>query len=105
MVWKSDYPVRMWNVVGGRWDVRRGQGTAVYYHPGHPYNIDAMLAALGAARRHYSEWFHPFPWREIRISKFPNWAGYAQGFRPTSPSPRGSAFSPGAIRRPIPCSW
>jgi ABC-2 type transport system permease protein len=92
VVWKSDHPVRLFNVVGGRWDVRRGRGTAVYYHPGHPYNVDAMLATLDAARRHYSEWFHPFPWREIRISEFPNWAGYAQGFPTNIPFSEGIGF-------------
>jgi ABC-2 type transport system permease protein len=80
VVWKSDYPVRLFNVVGGRWAVRRGQGTAIFYHPGHPYNIDEMSAALDAARRYYSEWFHPFPWRELKLSEFPNLATYAQGF-------------------------
>lgn len=80
VVWRSDHPVRLFNVVGGRWDVRRGQGTAIYYHPGHAYNIDAMIAALDASRRHYSEWFHPFPWNELKISEFPNLARYAQGF-------------------------
>lgn len=80
VVWKSDYPVRLFNVVGGRWDVRRGQGTALYYHPGHPYNIGEMSATLDAARRYYSEWFHPFPWRELKLSEFPNLATYAQGF-------------------------
>ncbi len=80
VVWKSDYPVRLFNVVGGRWAVRRGQGTAIYYHPGHRYNIDEMIGALDAARRYYSEWFKPFPWHELKLSEFPNLAGYAQGF-------------------------
>ena len=80
VVWQSDYPVRLFNVVGGRWDVRRGQGTAIYYHPGHAYNIEEMSAAFDASRRYYSEWFHPFPWRELKISEFPNLASYAQGF-------------------------
>jgi ABC-2 type transport system permease protein len=80
VVWKSDYPVRLFNVVGGRWAVRRGHGTAIFYHPGHPYNIDEMSGALDAARRYYSEWFRPFPWRELKLSEFPNLASYAQGF-------------------------
>lgn len=80
VVWKSDYPVRLFNVVGGHWNVRRGQGTAIFHHPGHPYNIDEMSAALDAARRYYSEWFRPFPWRELKLSEFPNLARYAQGF-------------------------
>jgi ABC-2 type transport system permease protein len=80
VVWKSDHPVRLFNVVGGRWDVRRGKGTAIFHHPAHPYNIAEMSAALDASRRWYSEWFHPFPWNELKLSEFPNLAGYAQGF-------------------------
>ncbi|HYO13253.1 MAG TPA: M1 family aminopeptidase [Thermoanaerobaculia bacterium] len=80
VVWKSDHPVRLFNVVGGRWDVRRGNGTVIYHHPGHPYNIAEMSAALDASRRWYSEWFYPFPWSELKLSEFPNLATYAQGF-------------------------
>jgi hypothetical protein len=80
VVWRSDYPVRFFNVVGGRWDVRRGNGTAIFYHPGHAYNLDEMIGTLDAARRWYSEWFRPFPWRELKLSEFPALAGYAQGF-------------------------
>lgn len=80
VVWESDYPVRFFNVVGGRWAVRRGQGTAIYYHPGHAYNIAEMSVALDAARRWYSAWFRPFPWRELKLSEFPALANYAQGF-------------------------
>ena len=68
------------NVIAGRWEVERGEGTAVYYHPGHPYNIGEMREALDAARRYYSEWFYPYPWRELKLSEFPNLATYAQGF-------------------------
>jgi ABC-2 type transport system permease protein len=80
VVWKSDYPVRFFNVVGGRWSVRRGHGTAIFYHPGHTYNIDEMIGTLDAARRYYSAWFRPFPWRELKLSEFPALASYAQGF-------------------------
>ncbi|MCZ6597376.1 MAG: M1 family aminopeptidase [Planctomycetota bacterium] len=78
--WESDHPVRFFNVVGGLWDVRHGEGTAVYHHPTHTYNLDEMIAALDGARRYYSEWFHPFPWEELRVSEFAGYAGYAQGF-------------------------
>jgi hypothetical protein len=79
-VWRSDYPVEFFNVVCGRWDVRRGEGTAVFHHPGHPWNIEEIGEALDAARRWYSEWFMPFPWQELKLSEFAAHATYAQGF-------------------------
>jgi ABC-type transport system involved in multi-copper enzyme maturation permease subunit len=80
-VWVSDRPVRFFNVVGGHWHERRGKnGTVLYYHPGHEYNLDAMAATFDASRLWYSRWFHPFPWRELKLSEFPNMASYAQGF-------------------------
>ncbi|HEX2641538.1 MAG TPA: M1 family aminopeptidase, partial [Thermoanaerobaculia bacterium] len=80
MVWKSDQPVRLFNVVAGRWKEKRGNGTVLYYHPEHDYNVDEMILALDSARRYYSEWFYPFPWRELKVSEFPQLSGYAQGF-------------------------
>ena len=80
VTWKSDQPVRFFNVVGGQWDVRRGEGTAIYYYPPHDYNLDEMIEALDGARRYYSEWFYPYPWEELRVSEFAAYAGYAQGF-------------------------
>jgi ABC-2 type transport system permease protein len=77
--WESDYPLRVINVAAGRWAVRRGHGTAVYYDPRHPYNVDSILAALDGARRWYAEWFGPYPWRELRLNEFPAIAGYGQG--------------------------
>jgi ABC-2 type transport system permease protein len=78
--WRSDHPVRFFNVVAGRWAERRGNGTAVYYHPGHGYNIDEISEALDASRKYYSEWFYPYPWKLLKLSEFPNYASYAQGF-------------------------
>ncbi len=79
-VWVSDHPVNFFNVVAGKWDVKRGRGTAIYYHPGHEYNVDEMLECLDGAREHYSAWFYPYPWKELKLSEFPGIASYAQGF-------------------------
>ncbi|HEV8579357.1 MAG TPA: M1 family aminopeptidase [Thermoanaerobaculia bacterium] len=79
-VWVSDYPVRVFNVAAGRGlAVKRGPGTAVYYYPGHPYNVDSLLAALNGARRYYAEWYGPYPWRELRLNEFPGYAEYGRG--------------------------
>ena len=81
VVWETgDYPVDLFNVVAGKYAVKEGNGTAIYYHPEHDYNIEEMSAALDAARKYYSEWFFPFPWDLLKISEFPAFAGYAQGF-------------------------
>ncbi len=77
---RSDVPVMAYNVVAGKWAVRKGKGTALYYHPAHTYNIDEMIDAMDNARQWYGTWFGAFPWKELRISEFPNLAGYAQGF-------------------------
>ncbi len=80
VVWESDHPVRLFNIVAGHYAVEEGRGTAIYYHPEHHYNVEEMSAALDAAREHYSDWFHPFPWELLKLSEFPAYAGYAQGF-------------------------
>ncbi len=80
VVWESDYPLRVFNVAFSRsWAVRRGQGTAIFYYPGHGYNLDSMAEALDGARRSYAEWFAPYPWRELRLNEFPSLATYARG--------------------------
>jgi ABC-2 type transport system permease protein len=79
-VWETDYPVKLLNVVCGKWKVKQGRGTTIFYYSGHPFNTDEMSTTLDAARRWYSEWFLPYPWRELKLSEFPGLAGYAQGF-------------------------
>jgi len=77
--WRSDHPVRIWNVVAGDWKVKRGEGVAIYYDPRHPYNVNEMFEALAGARRWYGTWFAPYPWRELRLSEFAGLASYAMG--------------------------
>lgn len=79
-VWKTDHPVMAFNIVAGRYVVKKGAGTALYYDPRHGFNADEMSGALDAARKYFGEWFAPFPWKELKVSEFPALAGYAQGF-------------------------
>ncbi len=79
-VWETDHPVKILNIVAGRWQARPGHGTTIYHAAAHPYNVQQMSAALDASRRWYSEWFLPYPWRDLKLSEFPGLAGYAQGF-------------------------
>jgi len=80
VVWITDYPVRVFNIAFGRWAEKRGKnGTVIYHHPEHTYNLDSMLEAMDGARQHFSEWFHPYPWRELRLNEFPNLVQYGRG--------------------------
>lgn len=79
-VWVSDEPVRFFNVIAGKWSVKRTSGAALFYHAGHSYNVEEISEALAEARHWYSEWFYPYPWKDLKISEFPALAFYAQGF-------------------------
>jgi ABC-2 type transport system permease protein len=79
-VWRSAHPVSAFNIVGGFWKEKRAPGAAVFYHPDHGVNVSEMLSALTEARRNYSEWYAPYPDKELKLSEFPALAGYAQGF-------------------------
>ena len=91
-VWESDYPVGAINIVAGRWEERREGDTAVFFHPQHDVNVDAMLDTLVAAREHYSAWFYPYPWRELKLSEFPDLVPNAQGFPTNIPFSEGIGF-------------
>lgn len=78
--WTSDQPVRFFNLVGGPLLERKGETTKVYYDARHPGNVDRMVKTLDAARKYYAEWFHPYPWRDLKLTEFPGLATYAQGF-------------------------
>ena len=80
MEWRTDQPVMAFNVVAGRYDVKVGEGTKLFYHPSHDYNVAEMIDAMNAARRWYGEWYGTYPWRTLKISEFPGLASYAQGF-------------------------
>ncbi|RKH20428.1 hypothetical protein D7X74_03900 [Corallococcus sp. CA047B] len=79
-VWRSDHPVSLFNIIAGRWDRVEGEGTVVFHHPSHGFNVKEMSRGLDGARRYYSEWFHPFPWAELKLSEFAGLDNYAQGF-------------------------
>jgi hypothetical protein len=80
VTWQSDFPVNFFNVVAGKWDVWEGEGATVYYHPDHHYNVEEIGATLVASRKNYSEWFYPYPWRDLRLNEFAALGSYAQGF-------------------------
>ncbi len=58
---------------------------AVYYHPGHAYNVARMLAAMKASLTLFGERFSPYQFKQARILEFPSYANFAQSFANTIP--------------------
>jgi ABC-type transport system involved in multi-copper enzyme maturation permease subunit len=62
-----------------------GVDLAVYYHPGHAWNIDRMLDALSASLDYYQANFGPYQFDHARIVEFPGYHDFAQAFAGTIP--------------------
>jgi len=87
---KPDAPINhFFSIQSGRYEVRRdrwqGVDLAVYFHPGHDYNVDRMLSAMKRSLALFSEQFSPFQFRQARILEFPSYATFAQSFANTIP--------------------
>ncbi|HYH81228.1 MAG TPA: M1 family aminopeptidase, partial [Longimicrobium sp.] len=62
-----------------------GVDLAVYYHPGHAWNVERMLDALAASLDYYQANFGPYPFDHARIVEFPGYHDFAQAFAGTIP--------------------
>lgn len=97
---RSDAPInQFFSIQSGHYDIRRavwhapapeGQPAhdvdlAIYYTPGHEFNIDRMLAAMGESLTLYTKEFTPYQFRQLRIIEFPSYASFAQSFANTIP--------------------
>lgn len=87
--WETREPVSALNLVGAAYAVRRAEGVAVFHHPTHTRSLDVIVRTLAAARRHYSTWFHPYPWDELRLSEYADLSSQATSY------PTNIAFSEG----------
>jgi ABC-2 type transport system permease protein len=57
----------------------------IYYHPGHEYDLDAMIAGVKDSLDYYTRNFGPYQHRQVRILEFPRYAAFAQSFPNTIP--------------------
>ncbi len=102
---KSDAPInQFFSIQSGRYEIRRAvwhapasQPThdvdlAVYYTPGHEYNVDRMLDAMAQSLALFSERFTPYQFKQARIVEFPSYATFAQSFANTIPFSEGIGF-------------
>jgi ABC-type transport system involved in multi-copper enzyme maturation permease subunit len=62
-------------IQSGRYAVRRlvrgGVEHEVYFHPGHPWNVDRMLDVMRASIDYYGKAFGPYQFDQIRIVETP----------------------------------
>jgi aminopeptidase N len=97
---RSDAPInQFFSIQSGHYDIRRAtwhalaQGDqpahdvdlAVYYTPGHEFNVDRMLDAMRESLTLFSKDFGPYQFKQARIIEFPAYAAFAQSFANTIP--------------------
>ena len=58
----------------------------VYYHKGHEYNLDRMIAGVKKSLDYYTANFSPYQHKQVRIMEYPRTQGtFAQSFANTIP--------------------
>jgi ABC-2 type transport system permease protein len=87
---KPDAPINhFFSIQSARYSIRRDKAgdvdLAVYYHPGHEYNVDRMLAAMKTSLALFNEQFSPYQFKQARVLEFPSYADFAQSFANTIP--------------------
>jgi aminopeptidase N len=64
----------------------------VYYHAGHPYNVEKMARSIRKSLEYNQEAFGPYRHNQARIIEFPRYATFAQAFPGTMPYSEGIGF-------------
>ncbi|TDS07539.1 ABC transporter permease/M1 family aminopeptidase [Sphingobacterium paludis] len=65
----------------------------IYYHDGHTYNLDRMMASMKKSLDYYGRSFSPYQFNQMRIIEFPVTHGtFAQAFANTVPFSEGIGF-------------
>ncbi len=95
---RTDAPINdFFSIQSARYAVKRvpykGLDLAVYYHPGHPWNVDRMIHAMEAGLDYDQANFSPYQFRQARILEFPDYAQFAQSFANTIPYSEGIGFT------------
>ena len=104
---KSDAPInQFFSIQSGRYQVARHTwrapatasqpahdvDLAVYYAPGHEFNVDRMMKAMEESLALFGRSFSPYQFRQARIVEFPAYQTFAQSFANTIPFSEGIGF-------------
>ena len=88
--YKMDQPmVNFYSISSGRYEVKKAQhnGVAieVYYHKGHPWNVERMVESVKDSIDYFTAAFGPYQHKQLRIIEFPGYRSFAQSFANTVP--------------------
>lgn len=94
----SDAPIlSFFSIQSARYAIARrnhkGVDLSVYYHPGHEWNVPAMLNALATGLDYFQPNFGPYQFKQARIIEFPGYAQFAQAFANTMPYSESIGFA------------
>ncbi len=71
-----------YRVLRDRWN---DVGLAIYYHPGHEYNLAAMMKGMKQALEYCTTNFGAYQNKTVRIAEFPRYEMFAQAFLASIP--------------------
>ncbi len=88
--YKMDAPIlHFYSYLSADWAVERDRwrdvAIEIYYHPGHAWNVERMIAGVKASLAYFTREFGPYQHRQVRILEFPGYATFAQSFPNTIP--------------------
>ncbi len=88
--YKMDQPmVNFYSISSGRYEVKKaehnGVAIEVYYHKGHPWNVDRMVESVKDSIDYFTAAFGPYQHKQLRIIEFPGYRSFAQSFANTVP--------------------
>ncbi|MET0330608.1 MAG: M1 family aminopeptidase [Dyella sp.] len=75
-----------------RRDTWQGMPIEVYYTPAHAWNVARMIQSVKDSLAYYQANFAPYPFHQVRIAEFPDYANFAQSFASTIPYAESAGF-------------
>ncbi|MFD1167239.1 M1 family aminopeptidase [Sphingobacterium daejeonense] len=96
--YKMDAPIlNFYSFMSAKYEVKKekykGKDLEIYYHKGHEYNLDRIMASMKKSLDYFESNYGPYQFRQMRIIEFPKTMGtFAQAFANTVPFSEGIGF-------------
>lgn len=96
--YKMNTPIlNFYSFMSARYETKKekhnGVDLEIYYHKGHEYNLDRMMASMKKSLDYYESNYEPYQFDQMRVIEFPVAMGtFAQAFANTVPFSEGIGF-------------